>query len=577
MLAMLTNKSAWQYIHSAMSCVSPPIAPTEVALSSLRDELKGNIFRNLDGLFTKYFEGNPWSLVIQEKLRAVESAKILNRLSDDIPAIAHFDTLLEWLSNFQTLFFAVDQTNFRFHSQLLSTTGSAPQACIYLETSDLQSTAGSTRVFGEFHHESAPAETDDDIMRFCWRAQQVFKSQSARCFVHGFLVRGTTLELWVFDRSGAYSSDRFDLAQRPDLLVRTLAGYTVMSDEEIGFNTFVKRLAPRSDSYVTFDLDKKFHLRPELIATTNYIVGPGTACYGASTSPTGEPSTVIKFSWREDEEPTEIRLLQRARERNAWGVIQLSGYQDLMSIVDIRHGLRFPETFVNKRFSCVATTPLGRPIRQFTSVRELLEVLCDLVRALQSLYVKARILHRDVAMKNLIITHQHSVSSPKGVLIDLNCSLDLDNVCVNEPIVGSDGVMAIGVLYGHRHTYRHDLESLFYVFLWIVIANDREHDQANDILKGMPKTSRLWKWCSMNFLAVGMDKAADMSPGGFEEILGEFSSDFTPLKGLAKELHALIFPVRDGDIFIGTDKDEVAVERLYDGMADAFTRSALAT
>jgi thiamine kinase-like enzyme len=539
--------------------------------------LKGNIFRNVNGLFAKYFEGKSWSVAVQNKLQETKSAKIVSKLSAGVPGIAHFDPLVEWLAEFQTLFFAVDQANFRFHSQPLSNTSSI----IYLETSDLQSVAGSTRVFGEFHHDSAPVmadddDDDDDILRFCERAQQVFKVQSARCFVHGFLVRGTTLELWVFDRSGAYSSERLDLAQRPDLLLRTLAGYTLMSDEEAGFNTFVKRLAPGSDSYLTFHQRDKFHLRPELIATADYIVGPGTTCYVASTSTIGEADTVIKFSWREDEEPTELRLLKRAHERNAWGVIQLLGYQDLVNIADLRRGLHFPQTFVNRTFSCVATTPLGRPIRQFTSIPELLEVLRDLVKALQSLYVNARILHRDVAIKNLIIAPQHSADSPKGVLLDFNFALDLDNVRPIEPMVGSDGFMAIGILSGQRHTYRHDLESLFYVFLWIAIAIDRVHDEANDILKGIPKTSRLWKWCTMDFGAVGRDKAADMSPEGFEGILDEFSSDFAPLRGLAKELHALIFPVRDGKIFTGTETDQVAVQRVYDGMADAFNRSALA-
>ena len=80
----------------------------------------------------------------------------------------------------------------------------------------------------------------------------------------------------------------------------------------------------------------------------------------------------------------------------------------------------------------------------------------------------------------------------------------------------------------------------------------------------------------MDFGALGHDKAADMSPEGFEGILDEFSSDFAPLRGLAKELHALIFPVRDGKIFTGTEKDQVAVQRVYDGMADAFNRNALA-
>lgn len=107
--------------------------------------------------------------------------------------------------------------------------------------------------------------------------------------------------------------------------------------------------------------------------------------------------------------------------------------------------------------------------------------------------MNARILHRHVVIKNLIITLQHRADSPKVVLLDFNFALDLDNVRPIEPMVGSYEFMAIGILSGQRQTYRHDLESLFCVFLWIAIANDRVHDEANDILKGMPKISRLWK------------------------------------------------------------------------------------
>ncbi len=79
--------------------------------------------------------------------------------------------------------------------------------------------------------------------------------------------------------------------------------------------------------------------------------------------------------------------------------------------------------------------------------------------------MNTRILYRDVAIKNLIITPQHSADNPKGVLLDFNFALDLDNVRLIELIVRSDGFMAIGIFSGQRHTYRHDLESLFYVFL----------------------------------------------------------------------------------------------------------------
>jgi hypothetical protein len=81
----------------------------------------------------------------------------------------------------------------------------------------------------------------------------------------------------------------------------------------------------------------------------------------------------------------------------------------------------------------------------------------------------------------------------------------------------------------------------------------------------------------MDFRSVGRQKAADMNPDGFLGILDEFSADFAPLRDLAKELHTLIFPLPNGQIFTGTDTEEVAVKRLYDGMADAFNRTALAS
>ncbi|KAH6637139.1 hypothetical protein F5144DRAFT_647085 [Chaetomium tenue] len=548
-----------------MSPTILPDMPSEAALQSLRDELDGNVFRGVDGFFAKYFENRPWSAALEEKLQETKAA---DKLSTDALGLTHFDALVEWLAAFGSLIFVADQSSLRFRTQSLSSTPTGPlSASIYIETSDLPFVAGSTRVFGEYHHADATVAVDDydDLMRFYGRALAVFQAQPARLFLHGFRVCGSTLKLWVFDRSGAYSSGKLDLAQRPGLLVQTLASYAMMDDKEAGFNTFVKRLGPGSEGCVTFGQDNKLlHLRPELIAVPDYLVGLGTTCYAASTSTTGEPTDVVKFSWREGEAHAEIRRLEQARERKVWAT------------ADLRSGLQFPQPFVNRVFSCVATAPLGRPIQKFTSIAELLETLRDLVKALRSLYLDARIIHRDIAIKNLVIAPQSSADNPKGVLIDFDQALDVDNARAMEPMVGSDGFMAIGILTGKRHTYRHDLESLFYVFLWFAIANDHENDNAYDILEGLPKTSRLWKWCSMDFGAVGREKAADMTPEGFSALLDEFSADFAPLRGLAKELHAPIFSLRDGKIFTGTETDQAAVERLYDEMEDAFNKGASA-
>ncbi|KAL7905889.1 hypothetical protein GGI35DRAFT_471396 [Trichoderma velutinum] len=485
--------------------------------------LKDNVFRGVDGFLAKYFENQGWSTAVQNTIHDAKSADIVNKLSADIFNIVHLYTLMDWLVNFRSLFFTA-KPNIHFSCESISTPESCFSASIYLETGDISTAAGSARVYGEYHHGDALlSRGDDDFIRFAERALQVFKAQPTRHFLHAFTIRGTLLELWVFDRAGAYSSELVDLAQSPQPLLRILAGYGRMNDQESGINTFVKCLGPGSHSH---------------------LIGHGTTCLAASKSTTAEPNIVVKFSWRADNTTDEPQLLQLARERNVWG------------------GLHFSRPF-----------SLGRPIRTFESTHELLDALGDLVKAIRSLYVDGRMLHRDIAIKNLVIIPRGWGYAARGILIDFDAALDLDNARAVEPLVGSDGFMAIGILFGQPHTYRHDLESLFYVFLWLAIANDREHDHAHEILEGLPETSRLRRWCSMDFRAVGQAKAADMSLEGFEGILSEFSGQFVPLKGLAKKLHGLIFPVRDGVIFTGTDMEQEAVHRLCLEMANAFMQS----
>jgi hypothetical protein len=43
----------------------------------------------------------------------------------------------------------------------------------------------------------------------------------------------------MFDRSGAYNSEKFDLHKEPERFVKVIAGYALMTDAELGLNTYV--------------------------------------------------------------------------------------------------------------------------------------------------------------------------------------------------------------------------------------------------------------------------------------------------------------------------------------------------
>lgn len=71
--------------------------------------------------------------------------------------------------------------------------------------------------------------------------RDAFTAQLTRRFIHGFFFHGITIKLWVFDRSGFYNLNEFDIYEKPEQFIRVIAGYAIISDKKLGLNTFVKR------------------------------------------------------------------------------------------------------------------------------------------------------------------------------------------------------------------------------------------------------------------------------------------------------------------------------------------------
>ncbi|KAG9228313.1 serine/threonine-protein kinase Sgk2 [Amylocarpus encephaloides] len=127
--------------------------------------------------------------------------------------------------------------------------------------------------------------------------------------------------------------------------------------------------------------------------------------------------------------------------------------------------------------------------------------------------------------------------------------------------------MAIEVLEGKGHTYRHDLESFFYVFVWICIRYGHESivgQKPNKLLR--PKTNILRGWYTGTYTEIAETKYGKMSQYLFERIIAEFTPKFENLKRLARELRSILFPTRDWGIFIGTFHRH---DIMYDGMINA--------
>ena len=95
-------------------------------------------------------------------------------------------------------------------------------------------------VIGEHKSNSNVDRSVETLVQLAGYAREVFRSQPDPRFVPGFTICGSVMRLWVFDRSGVFSSEKFDINKEPERFVKVIAGYALMADAELGLNTFVK-------------------------------------------------------------------------------------------------------------------------------------------------------------------------------------------------------------------------------------------------------------------------------------------------------------------------------------------------
>ncbi|KAL0631052.1 hypothetical protein Q9L58_010091 [Maublancomyces gigas] len=214
-------------------------------------------------------------------------------------------------------------------------------------------------------------------------------------------------------------------------------------------------------------------------------------------------------------------------------------------------------------------TRKGRSITTFTSAHELLCAFYGAIKGHRSLYENG-ILHRDVSINNIMIAFpdQHRSDGLTGFLIDLDMAIETSDT---EPSgaphrTGTMEFMAIGTLNGEVHTFRHDLESFYYVFLWICVHEQPRTEQSSTeqpsteqscteqpCTEGKKNQHRVRKtvlddWGS-TFEKAAHTKWGDMGRApigsglGLERILDAFDDWAMELQVLARGIRDILFPV----------------------------------
>ncbi|EGE79109.1 serine/threonine-protein kinase Sgk2 [Blastomyces dermatitidis ATCC 18188] len=623
-------------------------------------EICGCTFRDVEGFFDKYFKGKDWS----DKADAI-CQRVLASDSDgdwaQFPDPPTQDNVLAWWFRLQKDLLLESHSTYYTTASKADLISSKAKRQIDLllrarSTTPLQNKHNwrDILVVGELKKPEEKLRTKATLLQIGCYVREVFAAQPTRQFVHAFTVCGTKMEAWVFDRSGPYSSGIIDIYTNSRQFFQMLLGYTMMSDEELGLDTFiardeegiksmtVKRPGPSEEMVLQLG---------EMLSFQRAIVCRGTTCFLAD-----DGEVVVKFSWVSDKRRPEVELLKLASKKNVRGVARIIGHSTITSIANLRSGLTFDnkhhnfksappstvssfhqsqlltepchldicqksssrkrrspdkevqaskqshsinqplsdtqqenelafsiqsahepslfnrsgeELYDNRVLRCLVISPAGRLIYKYKSPLELLMALRDAIKAHRSLYLDENILHRDISENNIIITDPDKVDDHSGMLIDLDLAKEIGSGRSGaRHQTGTMEFMAIEVLLNIDHTYRHDLESFFYVLIWQCARHGWEKlDELQRQRQDRPKDSMLKKWYSSTFRDIATYKRGNMEAGGFEYLLQEFPLGFECVKPLCRTIRGVMFPHGKEGLIVGTPQDP---KRLYDPIIKAY-------
>jgi hypothetical protein len=225
-----------------------------------------------------------------------------------------------------------------------------------------------------------------------------------------------------------------------------------------------------------------------------------------------------------------------------------------------KHLLHAGCTPLNRVHTRLVIAPVGRSLLQFASYTELLTTLRDAITGHQHMYTVHRILHRDVSVNNIIIT------ASTGVLIDFDLAIDTtrDGSSGATHRTGTFDFMARGVLEGDvPHTPLHDLESFFYVLLWLCIyygkGGQRRSPEPQHTVFADPSTGKNpWE-------AAKNAKWAFAWREKFKrQVLPTLAKDARCVRFLLKKWHRLLF-TEDGEDDSDDDDDDEEEDGQEDG------------
>ncbi|KAA1467094.1 hypothetical protein DENSPDRAFT_227085 [Dentipellis sp. KUC8613] len=298
-----------------------------------------------------------------------------------------------------------------------------------------------------------------------------------------------------WDRGGAIVSERFNFIEDEDLFFEFLWRFNHLTPEERGLDTSASQptaeevaIAIEAKIFATGDQVHKVHIKNDADGADHYYLvstptkyGPGVcgrATRGYVAMDLQKKDRVwLKDSWRIDAEdvPKEYEIYEKLQKNKVPNILECRCGGDIAEQKTRTHEFQDsawhcgPHRITSHyHYRLALQLVVGRPIRKYSSTKELCIVVLDALIALGEAYSRAKILHRDVSGGNIMITEKG-----RGILIDWDLSRDVAaaSPAQGQLRMGTWRFMSIALLQEEStktmHEHSDDLESTF----WLLVFN----------------------------------------------------------------------------------------------------------
>ncbi|CAD6501184.1 BgTH12-01438 [Blumeria graminis f. sp. triticale] len=432
-----------------------------------------------------------------------------------------------------------------------------------IELSDDKPEWKDVKVVAEFTKQTDTSARKAKFTQLSRYVREIFCAQPLRRFVHCFFFLKTKFELWIFDRTGAYSSGLKSIIIEKELFVRAISSYLLMTDEDLGLdlstsqvgeNTFVTIKGSNDDPTLQFQIEPKPIIRPQKGCSEIDFLKVALPVRG-----------VVNYI-------TSDEIYRKSDHLGSLDFTDVDAWDLKTETFIISRGTHLMQPTVNpcnrdRKLIRIAIAPRGQPLKTSKTTLEFVVGIRDAILGHRRLYDQG-ILHGDISEGNIILTSPTANDESKGMLIDLDYSVGLIESLKTDDelsLTGTMKFMAIERLVNAvekeptiQRTIRHDLESFFYVFLVGCIEFEVVPES---------KSFNLDSWCTKYLNSNCVTKIGYIS--AFETfVLKKFTPSFLGLKDLAKSLRTILFGKHGHNFTTPYD-----CSLMYNEMIEAFNKT----